>query len=76
MEQGKGAKPKVVGSKLDYKELERVGGFLFHLSMMNEFVTPLLKDFHLMLATHLLRQDVHGWKLTTSVLGIHTSNKT
>ena len=55
-EKGKRLIDKLVSeSKLDplhdfvYKRLEQVRGFLFHLSMTYETVTPFLKGFHLTL---------------------------
>jgi hypothetical protein len=49
---------------VDYKLLERVRGFLCHLSMTFEVITPFLKGFHLILAKHLRRRDKDGWKFS------------
>jgi hypothetical protein len=49
---------------LSYKAIERVHGFLCHLSMTFEVITPFLKGFHLILAKHLPRRDEDGWKFT------------
>jgi hypothetical protein len=49
---------------VDYKTLERVRGFLCHLSMTFEVITPFLKGFHLILAKHLPRRDDDGWKFS------------
>ena len=48
---------------LDYKQLERARGFLCHLSMTHDMVTPFLKGFHLTLAGHLPKRDEDGWKM-------------
>jgi hypothetical protein len=49
---------------VDYKSLERVRGFLCHLSMTFEVITPFLKGFHLVLAKHLPRRDEDGWNFS------------
>jgi hypothetical protein len=49
---------------VNYKSLERVRGFLCHLSMTFEVITPFLKGFHLILAKHLPRRDGDGWKFS------------
>jgi hypothetical protein len=49
---------------IDYKSFKRVRGFLCHLSMTFEVITPFLKDFHLILANHLPRHDEDGWKFS------------
>jgi hypothetical protein len=41
------------GGFVGYKAIERVRGFLCHLSMTFEVITPFLKGFHLILAKHL-----------------------
>jgi hypothetical protein len=48
---------------LDYKRLEQIRGFLCHLSMTFESITPFLKGFHLTLSSHLPSRDDDGWKL-------------
>ena len=50
-------------SKFSYKRLEQIRGFLGHLSMTFEAVTPFLKGFHLTLCVHLPSRDDYGWKL-------------
>jgi hypothetical protein len=47
----------------DYKFLEQVRGFLCHLSMTFDRITPLLKGLHLTLAAHVPGRDKGGWKL-------------
>ena len=47
-----------------YKRLEQVRGFLCHLSMTYETLTPFLKGFHLTLSSYLPHRDVNGWKLS------------
>jgi hypothetical protein len=47
----------------DYKELERVRGFLVHLAMTYDMFTHHLKGFHLTLASHCGHRDADGWKL-------------
>jgi hypothetical protein len=60
----------VCESKLDplhdflYKRLEQVRGFLCHLSMTYETLTPFLKGFHLTLSSYLPHRDSDGWKLS------------
>jgi hypothetical protein len=49
---------------VDYKSLEQVRGFLCHLSMTFEVITPFLKGFHLIIAKHLPRRDEDGWKFS------------
>jgi hypothetical protein len=49
---------------VNYKSLERVRGFLCHLSMTFEVITLFLKGFHLILAKHLPRRDEDGWKFS------------
>jgi hypothetical protein len=46
-----------------YKRLEQIRGFLCHLSMTFETITPFLKGFHLSLSAHLPSRDDDGWKL-------------
>jgi hypothetical protein len=48
---------------VSYKQLEIARGFLVHLSMTFEVLTPYLKGFHLTLASHLPNRDEEGWKL-------------
>jgi hypothetical protein len=47
----------------NYKRLEQIRGFLCHLSMTFESITPFLKGFHLSLSSHLPSRDDDGWKL-------------
>jgi hypothetical protein len=47
-----------------YKRLEEVRGFLCHLAMTFEIVTPYLKGLHLTLAAHHPQRDSQGWKLS------------
>lgn len=49
---------------LNYKLLEISRGFLVHLSMTFEILTPYLKGFHLALAEHNPQRNSEGWKLT------------
>ena len=49
--------------ELNYKRLEQVRGFLCHLSMTFEIITPFLKGFPLTLCAHLLLRNNNGWKL-------------
>jgi hypothetical protein len=51
---------------LDYKLLEQVKGFLCHMSMAFDQITPLLKGLHLTLAAHVPGRDGEGWKLSDS----------
>ena len=46
--------------KFNYKELERVRGFLVHLSMTYDIFTHHLKGFHLTLASHWKGRDAEG----------------
>ena len=48
-----------------YKRLEEIRGFLCHLAMTYELVTPYLKGLHLTLAAHHPQRDTEGWKLST-----------
>jgi hypothetical protein len=50
-------------SKFSYKRLEQIRGFLCHLSMTFDVITPFLKGFHLTLCSHLSSRDDDGWKL-------------
>jgi hypothetical protein len=47
---------------LEYKDLERVRGFLVHLAMTFPMLKPYLKGLHLTLAAHLPQRDSEGWK--------------
>jgi hypothetical protein len=49
---------------LNYKRLEQDVGFLCHLSMTYERVTPYLKGIYLTLSDHLPKRDEEGWKQT------------
>jgi hypothetical protein len=46
-----------------FKQLEQVQGFLCHLNMTFEVITPFLKGFYLSLCSHLSPRNDHGWKL-------------
>jgi hypothetical protein len=48
---------------LNYKELERTRGFLCHLSITFELITPFLKGFHLTISSQLPRRNAEGWKI-------------
>lgn len=48
----------------DYKSLEQIRGFLCHLSMTFDPITPLLKGLHLTLAAHVPGRNEEGWKLS------------
>jgi hypothetical protein len=48
----------------EFKFLERVRGFLCHLSMTFEVIVPFLKGFHMSLCSHLPYRDGEGWKLS------------
>ena len=50
--------------KFQYKRLERIRGFFYHLAMVFEIFFPYLKGFHLTLAKHLPKRDEEGWKLS------------
>ena len=50
-------------TKLCYKRLERIRGFLCHLAMVYDPIFPYLKGFHLTLASHLSHRDSEGWKM-------------
>ena len=52
-------------SQVPYKRLEQIRGYLCHLSIMIEVITPYLKDFHLALDKHLPQRNEEGWKLTS-----------
>ena len=47
----------------DFKRLEQIWGFMCHLAMTYECVTPFLKGLHLTLASYLPHRDAEGWKL-------------
>jgi hypothetical protein len=47
-----------------YKRLEEIRGFLCHLAMTFETITPYLKGFHLTLAAHHPKRNAEGWKLS------------
>jgi hypothetical protein len=63
--------PDWASQELDYKTLERVWGFLGHLSMTYEILVPYLKGFHLTLASFLPQRDQDGWKLTDKEWAIY-----
>ena len=47
-----------------YKRLEQICGFLCHLAMTYENITPFLKGLHLTLASFLPQRDSEGWKMS------------
>jgi hypothetical protein len=49
---------------MPYKRLEEIRGFLCHISMTYEIVTPYLKGIHLTLAAHHPQRNDQGWKLS------------
>jgi hypothetical protein len=51
-------------ASLDYKTLEKDRGFLVHLAMTFEDITPYLKGIHLTLASHLPGRNPDGWKMS------------
>jgi hypothetical protein len=50
-------------AKFNFKRLEHIRGFLCHLSMTFEVITPFLKGFHLSLYSHLSSRNDGGCKL-------------
>ena len=50
--------------KYCYKRMEQIRGFMCHLAMTYETVTPFLKGFHLTLASYLPQRDAEGWKIS------------
>ena len=58
-----------------YQRLEQVQGFLCHLSMVSDVITPYLKGFHLKLAKHLPQRDGEGWKFTDAEFVGHVEGK-
>jgi len=46
----------------EFKQLERIRGFLCHLAMTFNILFPYLKGFHLTLCAHLPQRDEEGWK--------------
>ena len=48
----------------EFKQLERIRGFLCHLGMTFDIIFPYLKGFHLTLCSHLPRRNEEGWKRT------------
>jgi hypothetical protein len=62
-------------SLISYKQLEIVRGFLGHLSMTFEILTPYLKGFHLTLAAHLPQRDQEGWKMSNAEWSQYLSYK-
>ena len=51
-------------SSLNRKELERIAGFLNHLAMTFEDITPFLKGFYLTLNSWRDKRNEDGWKIT------------
>jgi hypothetical protein len=49
--------------EFSYKRLEQIRGFLCHIAMTYETITPFLKGLHLTLAAYLPKRDADGWKL-------------
>ena len=47
-----------------YKRLEQIRGFLCHMAMTYETITPFLKGLHLTLAAYLPQRDADGWKVS------------
>jgi hypothetical protein len=47
-----------------YKRLEQIRGFLCHLAMTYDNITPFLKGLHLTLASFLPQRDSEGWKMS------------
>jgi hypothetical protein len=47
-----------------YKRLEQIRGFLCHMCMTYETLTPFLKGLHLTLASYLPHRDSEGWKMS------------
>jgi hypothetical protein len=47
-----------------YKRLEQIRGFLCHLAMTYDNITPFLKGLHLTLASFLPQRDAEGWKMS------------
>jgi hypothetical protein len=71
MFEGPGSGTTIVGkvekgktTQLVYKDLEKVRGYLCHLSLTYDILAPYLKGLHLVLAQHLDQRDAEGWKLT------------
>jgi hypothetical protein len=50
--------------EFSYKRLEQIRGFLCHMAMTYETITPFLKGLHLTLASFLPQRDDEGWKLS------------
>jgi hypothetical protein len=50
-------------AEFGFKWLEQIRGFLCHLNMTFEVVTPFLKGFHLSICSHLSSRNDYGWKL-------------
>ena len=50
--------------KFQYKILEQIRGFFYHLAMVFEIFFPYLRGFHLTLAKYLPKRDDEGWKLS------------
>ena len=53
-----------IAYEFSYKRLEQIRGFLCHLAMTYETLTPFLKGLHLTLASYLPHRDSEGWKLS------------
>ena len=54
--------------RLNRKELERFTGFLNHLTMPYEDMTPFLKGFHLTLNSWRPKRDADDWKMSDKSL--------
>ena len=50
-------------TKLDFKFLEKVRGFLCHIAMTFDILFPFLKGFHLTLCSYLPKRSGEGWKI-------------
>ena len=50
--------------EFSFKRLEQIRGYLCHISMTYEAITPFLKGFHLTLCMHLPNRDQHGWRIS------------
>jgi hypothetical protein len=50
--------------KFSYKQLEQIRGFLCHMAMTYETLTPFLKGIYLTLVCYLPQRDADGWKMS------------
>ena len=58
-----------------FKRLEQIRGFLCHLSMTFEVITPFLKGFYLSLCSHLSSRNGDGWKLPDGAFVSYVNEK-